>query len=41
VLKDDGTMARRDDLYKFAQQYNLPFIHIGQIMAAFEQAQAA
>lgn len=41
VLKNDGTMARRDDLYKFAQQYSLPFIHIGQIMAALNHAQAA
>ncbi len=31
IIKDDGTMARRDDLAKDAQEWGLPFITIDQI----------
>jgi 3,4-dihydroxy-2-butanone 4-phosphate synthase len=42
VLKNDGTMARRNDLAQFAKLHNLAFIHIGQIMAEVKhQAMAA
>ena len=31
VLKEDGTMARRDDLFKMSERLDLPFITIEQI----------
>ncbi|MDO4903054.1 MAG: 3,4-dihydroxy-2-butanone-4-phosphate synthase [Limosilactobacillus sp.] len=31
VLKEDGTMARRDDLFELAKRVNVPFITIKQI----------
>ena len=33
ILKKDGTMARRDDLLKFAQKHNLKFISVAQLIA--------
>lgn len=33
VLKEDGSMARRDDLFFFAQKHNLKFITIEQLIA--------
>ena len=33
VLKVDGTMARRDDLFELANRLDLPFITIDQISA--------
>ncbi|KXU03663.1 3,4-dihydroxy-2-butanone 4-phosphate synthase [Weissella sp. DD23] len=33
VLKADGTMARRDDLFELADRLDLPFITIAQISA--------
>ena len=32
VMKDDGTMARRDDLDKFAKKYNLHTVYISDIV---------
>jgi len=32
ILKEDGTMARRNDLFKIAQQYNLKFITVAQLI---------
>jgi 3,4-dihydroxy 2-butanone 4-phosphate synthase/GTP cyclohydrolase II len=32
IMKDDGTMARRDDLDKFAQKYNLHTVYISDIV---------
>lgn len=33
ILKEDGTMARRDDLRKFADENNLKFITVAQIIS--------
>lgn len=33
IMNDDGTMARRDDLFAFAQKHDFPFITISQIIA--------
>lgn len=33
ILKEDGTMARRDDLVIFAKKHNLKFITVAQIIA--------
>lgn len=32
ILNEDGTMARRDDLVKFAKKHNLKFITVAQIV---------
>ncbi|MBZ4684133.1 MAG: 3,4-dihydroxy 2-butanone 4-phosphate synthase / cyclohydrolase [Fusobacteriaceae bacterium] len=32
ILKDDGTMARRDDLIKFSKKHNLKYITIEEIL---------
>ena len=32
-MKEDGTMARRDDLFKFAKKHNLKFITVEQVIA--------
>jgi 3,4-dihydroxy 2-butanone 4-phosphate synthase/GTP cyclohydrolase II len=32
ILKDDGTMARTDDLLAFAQLYGLPIITVNQLI---------
>lgn len=39
VLKADGHMARRDDLAKLAQQCNVPYITIAQIIAYLDAHQ--
>ena len=33
ILNDDGHMARRDDLYKFAQKHNIKFITVADLIA--------
>jgi 3,4-dihydroxy 2-butanone 4-phosphate synthase/GTP cyclohydrolase II len=33
ILNDDGTMARRPDLVKFAKKYNLKFITVAQLIS--------
>ena len=33
ILNDDGHMARRDDLYKFAQKRNIKFITVADLIA--------
>lgn len=33
ILNDNGTMARRDDLVKFAQKHDLKFITVAQLIA--------
>lgn len=33
ILNDDGHMARRDDLYKFAQKNNIKFITVADLIA--------
>ena len=33
IVKDDGTMARRDDLFEFAKKFNLKFITVAQIIS--------
>lgn len=33
ILNDDGTMARRDDLTKFAKKHNVKFITVAQIIS--------
>ena len=33
ILKEDGTMARRDDLRKFADKHNLKFITVAQLIS--------
>ncbi len=33
ILKDDGEMARRDDLFEFAKKHNLKFITVAQIVS--------
>ncbi len=33
ILNPDGTMARRNDLFKFAKKHNLKFITVSQIIA--------
>lgn len=33
ILNDDGTMARREDLFKFAQQHGLKFVTVAQLVA--------
>lgn len=33
ILKDDGEMARRDDLFEFAKKHDLKFITVAQIVA--------
>ncbi len=33
VLKEDGTMARRDDLFEMSERLDIPFITIEQISA--------
>ena len=32
IVKDDGTMARRDDLVEFSKKYNLKFITVAQLI---------
>jgi 3,4-dihydroxy 2-butanone 4-phosphate synthase/GTP cyclohydrolase II len=32
IMKDDGTMARRDDLKKFAKKHNLSIVYISDIV---------
>ena len=32
IMKDDGTMARRDDLFQFAKEYNFKFITVAQLI---------
>ncbi len=32
IVNDDGTMARRDDLVKFSEKYNLKFITVAQLI---------
>lgn len=32
ILNPDGTMARRDDLFKFAKQHNLKFVTVEQLI---------
>lgn len=32
IINDDGTMARRDDLVKFAKKFNLKFITVAQLI---------
>ncbi len=33
IIKDDGTMARRDDLEKFAKKYEMPIVYISDIVS--------
>jgi 3,4-dihydroxy 2-butanone 4-phosphate synthase/GTP cyclohydrolase II len=33
IIKDDGTMARRDDLEIFSQKYEMPIVYISDIVA--------
>ena len=33
IVKDDGSMARRDDLAEFAKKYNMKFITVAQIIS--------
>ncbi len=33
VVKDDGTMARRDDLDLFSQKHNIPIVYIADLIA--------
>lgn len=33
ILKDDGEMARRDDLFEFAKKHELKFVTVAQIVA--------
>ena len=32
IIKDDGTMARRDDLREFSKEHNLPIVYISDIV---------
>ena len=32
IIKDDGTMARRDDLIEFSQKHNMPIVYISDIV---------
>jgi 3,4-dihydroxy 2-butanone 4-phosphate synthase/GTP cyclohydrolase II len=32
IIKDDGTMARRDDLRKFSQKHDMPIVYISDIV---------
>jgi 3,4-dihydroxy 2-butanone 4-phosphate synthase/GTP cyclohydrolase II len=32
IIKEDGTMARRDDLHKFAEKHKIPFITVEQMV---------
>jgi 3,4-dihydroxy 2-butanone 4-phosphate synthase/GTP cyclohydrolase II len=32
IIKDDGTMARRDDLEIFSQKYNIPIVYISDLV---------
>ena len=32
IIKDDGTMARRNDLFEFAKKYNLKFVTVAQLI---------
>ena len=32
IMKEDGTMARRDDLFQFAKKYGLKFITVAQLI---------
>lgn len=40
IMKDDGTMARKDDLVKFAQEHKLTFITIRSIQEYIEKTAA-
>ena len=33
IIKDDGTMARRDDLKEFAKKHDMPIVYISDIVA--------
>ena len=33
IMQEDGTMARRDDLFAFAKKFDMPFITVAQIVA--------
>lgn len=33
IMNEDGTMARRDDLFKFAAKHNIKFITVAQLIA--------
>ncbi|WP_261622789.1 3,4-dihydroxy-2-butanone-4-phosphate synthase, partial [Limosilactobacillus fermentum] len=37
VLKSDGHMARRDDLFQFADRLNVPYITIQEILNYMDQ----
>lgn len=37
VLKEDGTMARRDDLFKVADRLDVPYITINQILTYMDE----
>lgn len=33
IMNEDGTMARRDDLFKFAKKHNIKFVTVSQLIA--------
>jgi 3,4-dihydroxy 2-butanone 4-phosphate synthase/GTP cyclohydrolase II len=37
IIKRDGTMARRDDLFKFKQRFNIPYITIEHLREYMER----